>query len=223
MDAPADVHAYVLYRRLPAKGNSWTEQARSRVEGLKDRVPAFEARWPGSRAAAWLRLEYAMALENSGAFDSAKPELEKVLATAQDQVGAADPIRIIATVHLSTLKSHEGDNAAARRMLAESGLNAQQCSLFDIRPVATNSSVSSNDFPQEALLWRFEGYVREDYDIAANGQPTNIRTVIAYPPFVFERGTERILNKFRYLPPVVDGMAVGCLGKTLNINYTIPK
>jgi outer membrane biosynthesis protein TonB len=58
--------------------------------------------------------------------------------------------------------------------------------------VATGSS----QFPDEALRWKFEGYVQEAFDIADDGRVTNVRTVVSYPPFVFGPSTERAVRSF---------------------------
>jgi outer membrane biosynthesis protein TonB len=91
--------------------------------------------------------------------------------------------------------------------------------LFDVRPVATNRSVSTADFPNEALRWGFDGFVREAFDIDAAGRVQNARTILAYPPFVFGTAAEKTVAHFRYLAPVVDGGAAGCEGHALNLNY----
>jgi tetratricopeptide (TPR) repeat protein len=220
--APADVRAYLIYDHHSGKNNNSVAQAKGRAAYLKTRLPDFESRWPGSRAAAWLRLEYAMALENGRDLDAAKPELERLIALPEGVIGSSDPIRIVATLHLSALTNHSGDKVGAEQLLVKSGLSAEQCSLVDVQPAAANAGFFSSDFPFEALRWHFEGYVREDYDITADGRVANLRTVLAYPPFIFEAGTERTIAKFKYIPPVINGQPVGCLGKTQNINFQIP-
>jgi hypothetical protein len=134
-----------------------------------------------------------------------------------------DPIRLVATLHRSLIEKKMGDAAAAQDRLAKAGLDAQQCSLFDVRPVATNASISSSAFPDEALRWGMEGVARESFDIAADGKVTGIRTVLAYPPFVFADATERAVGRFRYIAPTLDGAALGCAGQSINVHFKVPK
>lgn len=220
-DAPADVHAYVINARAGDANASRRVWARTRAAALGEAIGPFEARFARTRAAAWLRLEQALALENAGALDDARPALAAVLSAPEAAVGATDPIRQIATLHLAALDRERGDAAAADARIAASGLSADQCSLFDVRPAATNTSIGSEAFPAEALRWGFTGYVRESFDIAADGSVTNVRAVLAYPPFVFERATDRAVARFRYLPPTIAGSPAGCHGQSLNVRFRL--
>lgn len=220
-DAPADVHALALIVRY-GRGTSIIGQAQSRASGLGAQLKSFDAKWPNSRAAIWLRLEYALALEGTHDMPAAAPQYEAVLAAPTSIVGESDQIRQLATLHLATLKKRTGDVAGAMALITQSSLSADQCSQFDVRPAATNASVSSADFPIEAMRWHFEGFARESFDIAADGHVTNVRTVLAYPPFIFEKATEKAVGRFRFLPPIIDGAPAGCSGQGQTINYRLP-
>jgi len=99
------------------------------------------------------------------------------------------------------------------------GLTRAQCLLFDVRPVPTDTKTSSDDFPDEALRWGFDGYMREAFDIDADGRVGNVRTIVAYPPFVFRSAAEKAVARFRYLAPVVNGTAAGCDGHAIAVNF----
>jgi outer membrane biosynthesis protein TonB len=120
---------------------------------------------------------------------------------------------------LAALQRIAGDAAGADTIVKTAGLTRAQCMLFDVRPVATDRSVSSTDFPDEAMRWGFDGFVRESFDIDATGHVENVRTIVAYPPFVFRSGAERTVARFRYLAPVVDGAAAGCDGHQIIVKY----
>jgi hypothetical protein len=187
-----------------------------------ERLAILERTDPQSAATAWLTLEYAIALESNGRFKEAKPVLDRVLAFPTDVLGDHDPVREVAILHIAALQRRTGDIAGAEAQVNAAGLTRAQCMLFDVRPVATDSSVSTADFPDEALRWQFDGFVREAFDIDAAGRVEKARAIVAYPPFVFRSAADRTIARFRFLAPVVDGGAAGCEGKTMTIRYAKP-
>jgi outer membrane biosynthesis protein TonB len=114
-----------------------------------------------------------------------------------------------------------GNAGAADARLASAGVTATGCSLLDVSPVPVSTRMSERLFPEEAARWGFNGLVREAYDISDSGAVTDVRTVIAYPPFVFEKATEGAVKQFRYLPPTINGHVVGCAGKSLSVRFVI--
>jgi len=216
--APAAARALALQLRPSTVEHSrWSaEQVRASASNLA----TMEKIDPHSAATAWLALEYAISLEANGRFNDARPVLERVLAFAPDVLVEHDPLRDVATLHLAALARRSGDAAGADAAVASAGITPAQCLLFDVRPVPTNTKVSSADFPIEALRWGFDGYVRESFDIGADGRVEKVRTIIAYPPFVFRVAAEKSVAHFRYLAPVVDGSATGCAGHSINLNYS---
>ena len=223
--APAEVRALVVKAHADAlarHGGNYRLVGREQANVMSVLVPGFEARYPASMPAAWLELEWAVALERSGDFAAARPHLAKAIATPQSALPSDDPIRQVALLHMAMVKARAGEDASAHADLAASGLTAGQCALVDTRPVATNMSIVSSQFPQAALYWHFEGYVEEAFDIAAEGHVSNVRTVIAYPPYVFDPATERAVSDFRFVPPTIQGKAVGCTGQMQKVNYRIP-
>lgn len=167
-------------------------------------------------------LEYALALEASGDFAQAQPFVRAVLAMPDSVLPASDPVRRVAQLHDALILSRSNDAADARASLAKSGLDAGQCSLFDTHPIPASVSIASSRFPAEALRWHFEGYVREAFDITDDGRVANVRTIVAYPPFIFGPSTESAVKSFRYVPPSIDGKAVGCSGETQRVSYRLP-
>lgn len=125
-------------------------------------------------------------------------------------------------LHLALIDKRRGAPVLADKRLDDAGIDAEQCSLLDVRPVPQNMEISSNAFPQEAINWRFEGSAREAFDIAADGHVEDVRTVIAYPPFVFGPTTEKAVARFRYLPPTLGSEVLGCVGQTVNVQFRLP-
>lgn len=223
--APAEVRALVVKAHADALARhvgSYRSAGREQATVMSLLVPAFEARYPASAPAAWLELEWAVALERSGDFAAARPHLAQAIATPQAALPSDDPIRHVALLHMAMVKARAGEDTSAHADLAASRLTAEQCTLVDTKPVPTNMSIASSQFPQAALFWHFEGYAEEAFDITADGHVSNARTVIAYPPYVFGPATERVVSGFRYVPPTIQGQAVGCTGQIERVNYRIP-
>src|SRR5712671_2479805 len=214
--APAAARALAMNLEPGEPSYSWSSE---RVRTSASHLATMERTDPQSMATAWIRLEYAIALEANGRFRDARPVLERVLAYPPEVLGEHDPVRDVATLHLAALQRRAGDAAGADSKVKAAGLTRAQCMLFDVRPVVTDNAVFSRDFPEEALRWGFDGYVREAFDINADGHVENVRTIIAYPPFVFRTGAEQTVVHFRYLAPVVDGVSAGCDGHTIAIKY----
>ena len=213
-NAPADVRVYLMSEALNGVLGD-----RRMVEERASLLASMDARSDGARAAAWLRTEAALAAEGAGRLDEARTGLAGITALPATVLPAEDPIRVLAVLHLSLIDKRQGRAVDADQRLAAAGMSADQCSLLDVRPVARNTSISSRAFPTEAARWHFEGSVREAFDLTADGHVTGVRTVIAYPPFVFGPATEKAVSSFRYLPPTLGDQPLGCVGQTINVHY----
>jgi len=216
LQAPADVRAFVLVQGVEATMDGHNYSYRALAAKLGAARPAFEATWPNSRAAAWLAVEQAIALENGRRMPDAAPLLKTVLAYPDTVLPKDDPIRVLAVLHLTMIERKGVDTTLA---VAEAGLKPGQCSLLDVRPVATDIAIGSDDFPAAAQRWGFEGYVRVAFDIDGLGHPQDVRTVVAYPPFIFNKTTEAAFTRSRYLTQAIDGVAVGCAGHTQSVRF----
>ncbi len=223
LGAPPEVRAYALMRSLPIGQRGLRSGADSdRARMLAAGATRLDAMPGGQRSAAWLRTEQAITLEYGGAFAEARPPLDRVVALPPSSLPGDDPIRRVAILHLSLLDHVAGHDDAARARLTAAGLTGDQCSLLDVRPVPQATKVSGTIFPAEAMHWRFEGWVREAFDIGADGAVTGVRTVMAYPPYVFGPATEKAVGRFRYLPPTIGDKVLGCAGHTISFHYRMP-
>ena len=223
--APPSAYALLLWRR--ARGASGSargvrEQERRRAVALSAELPALAARFPADPATAWIRLETALAWEGAGNFRSAEPLLREVLAMPPDVLGPETPVRRVALLHAAIVNRRIGDAQAAEAQLARSGVTADQCLLFDTHPVPSSLTIADTLFPQEAQRWRFEGYVKEGFDISDDGRVAHPRTLVAYPPFIFAKATEAGVRGFRYVPPRIGSTAVGCTGETQTVSFRLP-
>lgn len=223
MNAPVEMRALTANTAASSnRSSSLRDGAGIRADRLSVALSKVDAMPGGVRAAAWLRTERAIALETAGRFDEARPMLVAVEGTSVATLPEDDPIRKVAILHLSLLDRRAGDNAGADARITRAGVTANQCELFDVHPVPANVAIASSQFPAEALRWHFEGYVREAFDIAADGSVTQVRTVVAYPPFVFAAATEKAVSRFRYIPPKLGNTVLGCANQMQNVRYTLP-
>ncbi len=219
--APPEVMATFYYLKAQTDIGRSRFHAREEARRLSDVIPHMSPDPSSARAVAWLRTEMAVQLEEGGDFERARPILAEVVALPDSQLTDDDVVRSVATVHLAVVKARL-DKASGVQLTAAPP--PDRCSTLNVRPVATNMAISSSAFPAEAMRWRFEGYVREAFDIDRDGKVEGVRTVMAYPPFVFDEATEGAVARFRYLPPIdADGVFVGCTNQTVNVKYVIPK
>jgi len=183
-------------------------------------VPAFERAHPGDPSVQWLKLEWALALESSRNFAAALPILDAVLASPTSVLPERDPVRSTAMLHQAMLIGKAGQSTLNNGLLADSGLSPEQCAMFDTHPIRTNGMMV-NPFPNAALEWGFEGYVQEAFDIDDEGRTVNVRTVLAYPPYIFGPSTEHAIATMHYLPPKIGERSVGCTAQVQSVSYRI--
>jgi outer membrane biosynthesis protein TonB len=93
--------------------------------------------------------------------------------------------------------------------------------LLDTPPALAKSNVDSGDFPMEAQRWGFEGWVRLEHDILANGRTAETRAVVAYPPFVFRDAAVKVAAAMRFQPTFRPGSTKGCMANQSSLNFRI--
>ncbi|WP_164156612.1 energy transducer TonB [Sandarakinorhabdus rubra] len=174
-------------------------------------IDLAETRGEG-RLADYLRLQ--SVADDSG--KQAEALLQAIIARRAD----GDPLRTQALLRLSDLAFARGDEAAAASALASTGLSPQQCSLVDVRPLGSSSNVfSSADFPVESLSWGLSSLMQVSYDIRPSGETTNVRVILARPPFVFSDAVVRRIQKWRFKPVMRGTETVGCVGRTQGVRF----
>lgn len=185
-------------RDLATRADAANEPVSASVARLYAAQPAFLGR-PPADAAALLR---------AVADDTRLPQ--------------GHPLRVTALVRLANLQSAAGNLDAARTSYAQTGLDAQQCSLVDARPAMRRSGASSGDFPMEAMRWGFEGWARVEFDIQPDGRTASQRAVISYPPFVFNDAAVGIMRDSRYTQSYRPEGDPGCGGATQTVRFLLP-
>lgn len=210
--APADVRAFIAYWGIRGiKSDS------SKAEALRANADTIAAMPGGIRAAAWLQTEAAINDEAAHKYGAARASFDQVLRIPSTLLPASDPIRAVATFHLASIDVKRGDQAAATARVESIGLDAQQCSLLDLQQVRTDHYARS--FTDEIGRWGFFGAVRESFDITPAGRVTNIRTVLAQPPFVYDDLAKEALSNARFTLPANDGQMLGCTANTTSFTF----
>jgi tetratricopeptide (TPR) repeat protein len=133
---------------------------------------------------------------------------------------ANDPLRVGALIRLASLEQASGNIDAARLAFEKSGLSARQCAIVDSAPRRTGADGGS--FPQEAMVWGFEGWTQMQFDVAANGRVLGQRAVISYPPFVFDKASEITVKGLRFEKTYRPDGGLGCGGDTQKVIFRLP-
>lgn len=136
------------------------------------------------------------------------------------RLGDHHPLRQFAQLQLANEAARKGDLAQAQSLFQATGLNAEQCALIGPRPALT--SQGNTAFPDDALHWGFEGWVRTEFDIEANGHTADVRAVVAYPPFIFASAAQRILKSARYQSSYRPQGSAACSANNEMVSFRIP-
>ncbi|WP_230481503.1 energy transducer TonB [Sphingomonas sp. Leaf21] len=131
-------------------------------------------------------------------------------------------LRVGALIRLASIAKRKGDLALARQTFEKSGLTASQCAMLDAMPKPV-AMPGASAFPQEAQRWGFEGWVRNQYDIGADGRVSNTRTIVSYPPFIFSQAAEKTFAAIRYQKTFRPDGGVGCGASLNNIVFRMPR
>jgi tetratricopeptide (TPR) repeat protein len=147
-----------------------------------------------------------------------------IAAVAGDsRLTADDPVRVAALLEQSSLAVRTGDIETARAAFEKTGLTEQQCALVALQPAVKRSGASDADFPMEAMQWGFEGWVRSEFDVMADGKTVNQRAVIAYPPFVFNDAATGVAKSMRYQASYRPSGGAACSGSQQQIKFKISR
>ena len=84
-----------------------------------------------------------------------------------------------------------------------------------------STGAGGDDYPMEALMMGFEGWVRLELDITADGKAAGVRPIIAYPPLVFVEAATGMSKGFRYEYSYRPYSSVACSAKQETITFKI--
>lgn len=132
------------------------------------------------------------------------------------------PLRQIALLQLANAAARGKQFDVAQQLFARTGLTEQQCALVGDIPRLKSDGTGGNDYPLEAQLMGFEGWVKVEYDIDAAGRTANQRALIAYPPFVFVEAATGIARGVRYDPSYRPSGKVACSATSETVRFINP-
>ena len=132
------------------------------------------------------------------------------------------PIRQFAQLRLANDAARDGRLAEAQTWFAATGLTQEQCALIGPKPALTGVNNGASAFPWDIMRWGFEGWVRTEYDIKADGHITGIHAVIAYPPFIFSKPAQEMMTTARYQSSFRPEGGAACSANQTTVNFKIP-
>jgi hypothetical protein len=138
---------------------------------------------------------------------------------ADHRLDVHDPLKVGALLQLATIKAQQHDLAAAQHLYQLTGLNDQQCALVDAQPIKIRGQASESDYPNEAREWGISGWAKTEFDVKADGTTEHVRTVMAYPPFVFGRPMELVAARMKYTQSFRPQGGLGCGGETFEQGF----
>jgi len=149
------------------------------------------------------------------------PERPLLLQTVagENRLPPHHPLRQLANLTLANDAAKDKNFAEADRFFKATGLTEEQCALIGPKPAISHVGLSSNSYPQEALFQNFEGWLRLEYDIEADGKPAGVRPIIAYPPFIFNAASVRGIQASRYEPSYRPSGGAACSASRQGINF----
>lgn len=140
-----------------------------------------------------------------------------------DRLASDDPLKVNALLQQASRAAAAGRLDAARATFARTGLSEEQCALVGSAPALKHAGGSSSDFPSEAMAWGFEGWVRVEFDILADGRTSRQRATVAYPPFVFSEAAADISKVWRYQSTYrPSGGGATCTGGQRQLIFKLP-
>ncbi|HKX22355.1 MAG TPA: energy transducer TonB, partial [Rhizorhapis sp.] len=139
-----------------------------------------------------------------------------------DRLPERHPLRQLAWLDLAGKAIESGDGAKAQDYFSRTGLSEEQCALLGAPPILKRSNVSSNDYPIEALMMGFEGWVQIEHDITTSGKTINARPLVAYPPLIFVDAATGMAKELQYEVSYRPGSSLACSAKRQTFNFNIP-
>ena len=216
LDAPVAVRTYVAVRLAESDADGRPEARRRRLRALLAGTDIAN----DPLSAATLRLLIARPMNKAVPPTDAAALLDAVI--GEPQLSQRHPLKVAAMLGKANVLAAGNDLPAARAVFERTGLSAEQCALVGLQPAVKRSGASSADYPMAAVRLGFEGWVRTEYDISADGRTVAPRVVTAYPPFVFDDAATGIVRDTRYTSTFRPAGALACAGEQQSILFRLP-
>jgi tetratricopeptide (TPR) repeat protein len=170
-------------------------------------------------AAATLRLAIVAPRYKAKPPADALPLLEAVVT---GPLPVSHPLKVAALLQKANVLAEAGDYAGAQAAFRQTGLTAEQCSLLGLTPATTRHGGGSSDYPDAAVRHGFEGWVRAEFDVTADGRTATQRAVAAYPPFIFNDAAIGVVRGARFTSSYRPEGALACSGQQRSIVFKMP-
>jgi tetratricopeptide (TPR) repeat protein len=216
LSAPVPVRTLIALRQQQTQAGGGPDAYRKSLRALL----AQPAVLGDPLSAATMRILLAQPMGRSKPPTDARTMLDAVV--DEPALPARHPLKVAAMLAQANVLAAAGDLAGARAVFNKTGLSAEQCASLGLQPTVKRSGASDSDYPLAAIRLGFEGWVRTEYDIAADGRTVAPRAVIAYPPFIFDEAATGILRDTRYTSTFRPEGALACSGEQQSITFRLP-
>ncbi|WP_218775984.1 energy transducer TonB [Sphingomonas sp. TZW2008] len=170
-------------------------------------------------SAATLRLAIAAPRFKASAPPDAVQLLDAVIAAP---LQAGHPLKVAALLQKADALARLRDVAGAQAAFRQTGLTAEQCALIGLEPAVRRTGGGSSDYPDAAARFGFEGWVRAEFDVTADGRTATQRAVAAYPPFIFNDAAMGVVRDARFTSSFRPEGALACSGQQQSIVFHMP-
>lgn len=222
-NAPAGVLAYWQTSRAALDSFESTVPLKQRAGRYLDALTAI-AGSPALRGDARTQaiLEILRAETAPSDEKNAEQRMEAAFRRVSDWPGlaAGDDVKVGAAVRLASLLSRKGRHEEALRVYAGAGLPAGRCPALDTGRAVRRTGADDADFPMTALDWGFSGWANVE-SVIGTDRASVVRTLFAYPPFVFGDAAQGIARSARYEPSVRPEAEAICGGQSLTIRFAM--
>ncbi len=215
LDAPAPVKTYLAVTLSKASSKSYFNPAPVRALLARPEILADPL------SAATARLSIASPAYRYPAPPDADALIDAVI--QDDRLPANDPLKISALLQKASFAVRRGDLQTAQASFARTGLTEQQCAIIGPPPALQKTGINSESFPRDAMAWGFDGWVKTEFDIGADGKTQTQRAIIAYPPFVFNKAAVDVVQSTRYEISYRPETKLGCAANQRTINFQIAR
>ncbi len=218
--APPSVLAFFANNTAFHIGDAYTPQGRIALQATLNSALADPIISKDATASASLRLSYFDSLDANARTKLGIEVLKPV--TEDKRLVDNDPLKVGALTRLASVAVNNGNIDDARSLFAKTGLSAQQCALVDAKPVQTGGTITSDDYPTEAIRLGLGGWTVVEFDIDAKGRTASQRPLIAWPPFIFGQPAAKNIASFRFQQTYRPDGGLGCGGQRQRIVYALP-
>ncbi len=218
--APAPVLAFFVSNAASYLNDASSDKGRISVQNALNAALAEPIISKDSAASAALRLSFFDSLDANARVKLGDEVLKPV--TEDRRLVDNDPFKVGALTRLASVAVNSGNIDDARSLFAKTGLSAQQCALVDAKPVQTGGTITSGDYPTEAIRLGLGGWTVVEFDIDATGRTASQRPVIAWPPFIFGEPAAKNIASFRFQQTYRPDGGLGCGGQRQRIVYAMP-